>query len=126
MRNQLLGALIVGTALTFSQGAMAEPPKEHGGKKWEEFKSMTPEQREQFRAERKAKWDSLSKEEKLKLIDERRAQKHKEMDEKWKSMSDDEKIKHVESRMEQKHKGDHKRKGLKKGPGAEGHPPPHE
>lgn len=105
MRNQLLGALIVGTALSFSPAAMAEPPK-HGddGKRWEEIKNMTPEEREKFHAERKAKWDALSTKEKVKMIEERRAQKRKEMDERWNAMSDEEKIRHVEERMKQKHK----------------------
>lgn len=75
----------------------------------EEFKKLTPEQKEAFKAKKKAEWQKLSKEEKLKLIEERRQKRIKKMDDKWAKMSDDEKIKFVEERMERKgkHGGKH-------------------
>ena len=118
MRKHLLGAIIVGTALSFSHAAFAEPPKDgHDGKRWEEIKNMTPEEREKFHAERKAKWEALSTKEKVKMIEERRAEKRKEMDERWSAMSDEEKIKHVEERMKRKHKrmGEHHDRGHEHG-----------
>lgn len=109
MRNQVLGALIVGTALAFAPAAMAEHHEGHG-KKWEEYKKLSPEEREKFHAERKAKWEAMSDAEKLKVIEERRGNMRKEMDDKWNSMSDQEKIKFTEERMKHmhKHKGDGK------------------
>lgn len=68
-----------------------------------EFKKMSKEERDA----KKAEWQGLSKEEKVKLIEEKRERKLKRMDEKWSKMSDDEKIRFVEERHE-------KRKG--KGP----------
>lgn len=106
MRSQLLGALVITTALVFSPAVMAQPPAgERDGSRWEAFKNMSPEEREAFHKERKAKWEALSDAEKVKMIEERRAEKRKEMDARWSSMSDAEKIRHVEERMQRMHDG---------------------
>jgi hypothetical protein len=77
----------------------------------EEFKKMTKEEKQAYRAEKKAEWAKLSKDEKLKVIEEKRAKRLERMDKEWKSMSDDEKIKFVEERHERrKNRGD-KHKG---------------
>ena len=101
-KTPLYSALLIGAAITFSTPAFAGPREEMGEKSWEEIQQMSPQEREKFNAERKAKWDALSKDEKLKMIEERRTQRRKEMDAHWQSMSDDEKIEHVEKRMERK------------------------
>jgi predicted Fe-S protein YdhL (DUF1289 family) len=67
-----------------------------------EYKQLSPEQREKFHQERKAKWDAMSKEEKLATIEKRHAAKKAKMEEKWNSMSDDEKIAFVEKRMQKR------------------------
>jgi hypothetical protein len=139
MNNKIIKALLIGTALTFSQGALAESREAGGGKDWHGMHDKSPEEREamrkkwdgmsdedkaKFRAERKAKWDALSKDEKVKLIDERHDSMKKRMDERWDKMSDDEKIKFAEERMKNKHH----RKGGKDGapprPGGDDMPPP--
>lgn len=102
-RTAFCKALLIGAAITFSTPAFAGPHGDMGGKSREEIQKMSPEEREKFHAERKAKWDALSKDEKLKMIEERRSQRRQEMDARWESMSDDEKIQHVEKRMERKH-----------------------
>lgn len=124
-KNTVFTVLLVGAALAFSQGAFAESPKA-GNPKWEEMKgsgerdqtreerrakwnSMSEEEKTKFRAERKAKWDALSKEEKVKLVNERHDTMKKRMDEKWSKMSDDEKIKFAEERMKRKHEGKKRR-----------------
>jgi hypothetical protein len=50
-----------------------------------EYKQLSPEQREKFHTARKAKWDSMSKEEKLTTIEKRHAAKKAKMEEKWNS-----------------------------------------
>lgn len=77
----------------------------HRGPMYEQIKSMSDAEREAFFTERKAKWDAMSKEEKLAEIEKRRAERIKWMEDKWGSMSDDEKIKHVERKMEHMRKG---------------------
>jgi predicted Fe-S protein YdhL (DUF1289 family) len=68
----------------------------------EKYKSMSDDERKAFHEQRKAKWDGMSKEEKLKVIESRRAEKKAKMEEKWSSMSDDEKITFVEKRMQKR------------------------
>ena len=98
-----------------------------GGKgDWEEMKKLSPEEREKFTQERKAKWDALSSDEKVKMIEERRAERRKQRDAEWNAMSNDEKIKHVEEKMKRMEEH-HKRggKGPHGGPhGDDGPPPP--
>jgi len=81
----------------------------------EKYKSMTDEDRQKFHQERKEKWGTMSKEDKLKTIETRRAEKKEKTEEKWRSMSDDEKIGFVEKRMQKRseHKGG-KHKGHEK------------
>lgn len=120
MHSKLFSALIIGTALSFSPAAMAEDHEGHDKKKWEEIKNMTPEEREKFHAERKAKWEALTAEEKVQMIEERRAQKRQEMDDKWNAMTAEEKIQHVEKRMEGKANWSDKRKeGAERAPAGE-------
>lgn len=107
--GKLFTALILGSALAFTTPAFADSHEGKHGKKWEEIKKLSPEEREKFKAERKAKWDALSKEEKLKVIEERRANMRQKMDERWNAMSDDEKIAFTEKRF--KPRGD--RSGFK-------------
>lgn len=103
MQNKWIGALLLGSAIMLSHTAYAEGPG-HGGpdSHREELKSMSPEERATFHAERKAKWEALSDAEKVKMIEQRRDEKQKEMEARWNAMSDAEKIKHVEQRMQQK------------------------
>jgi len=68
----------------------------------EDYKNMTDEQRKAFHEQRKAKWDSMSKEEKLQMIEKRRSEKKAKMDEMWNKMSDDEKIEFVNKKMERR------------------------
>lgn len=81
----------------------------------EKYKSMTDEERQKFHQERKAKWEGMSKEEKLSTIETRRAEKKAKMEEKWNSMSDDEKIGFVEKRMQKRseRKSGHHKKDVK-------------
>ena len=140
MRNKIAALLLIGTSLVFSPAVMAGEhgeggeSKEHAGKfkgehggDWEKFKNMSPEEREKFKAERKAKWEALSDSEKVKMIEEKRAKRMQEMDSRWKSMSDAEKIKFAEERMKRGHHGGKKGEhggfgGDKAGPGGEGKP----
>lgn len=87
----MLSGLIMGNSVV-----LAESPDRAT---MDKLNKMTPEQRDAFLKERQNKWGSMSKEEKLKVIEERRKTHIQQMDDKWKSMSDDEKIKHVEERM---------------------------
>ena len=68
------------------------------------IENMTPEQREKFKAARQEKWQGMSQDEKLKVIEERREEMLQKREEKWNSMSADEKIKKAEEMM-QKRKG---------------------
>lgn len=107
MPNKWIGALVLGSALMLSHAAFAEEAAGGGRDAHrEELKNMTPEEREAFHAERKAKWEALSDAEKVKMIEERRAEKRKEMDARWNAMTDAEKIAHVEKRMKHKHGGE--------------------
>lgn len=107
MQNKWIGALVLGSALMLSHAAFAEETAGGGRDAHrEELKNMTPEEREAFHAERKAKWEALSDAEKVKMIEERRAEKRKEMDARWNAMTDAEKIKHVEQRMQHKYGGE--------------------
>ena len=47
---------------------------------------------------KKDKWDSMTRAEKLKMIEQRHAERSKKYEAKWKSMSDDEKIAQYEKR----------------------------
>lgn len=105
----LLKTLIISTMLAGSVMAAELPDFDamsHEQRR-EAMKSMTPEQREAFHKARKAKWEAMSKDEKLKLIEEKRAKFKTEREAEWNSMSDDEKIKHAEKRMQQKGKKHH-------------------
>lgn len=82
----------------------------------EKMKNMSPEDREKFMQERKAKWDALSKEEKLKMIEERRKQREA----RWNAMSDDEKIEHVEKKMKRMEDRYNKKGGKHDGPKGDG------
>jgi len=107
MQNKWIGALMLGSAIMLSHAAFAEEPARDGfDSHREELKNMSPEEREAFHAERKAKWEALSDAEKVKMIEQRRAEKQKEMEARWNAMSDAEKIKHVEQRMQQKSGGE--------------------
>jgi len=66
----------------------------------EKYKSMSPDERQKFHDQRKVKWDSMGKDEKLQIIEKRRAEKKSKMEEKWNSMSDDEKIGFVDKKMQ--------------------------
>ena len=94
--------IAVSLSLAAFQPALAEPKGEMQTLPYEKYKELSPEQREKFHTERKAKWDAMSKEEKLATIEKRQAEKKKRMEEKWNSMSDDEKITFVEKRMQKR------------------------
>lgn len=118
--NKFLAITALTVSLTAFQPALAE---HHEGDAdlsktmpREKYKEMSDEERQKFHEERKAKWESMSKEEKLSTIEKRRAEKKAKMEEKWNSMSDDEKIGFVEKKMkkrgERKH-GDYSKKDAK-------------
>lgn len=100
----LLSILALISFIATAPLAYAEPPQGGGEGMKEKMKNMTPEEREAFHKERKAKWNAMSKEEKLKEIEERRSKRLKKMKETWNAMSDDEKITHVENKMKNKRK----------------------
>lgn len=106
MKQKILGTLLVGAALVLSPAAFAA---EDGAEKpkfdREAFKNLSPEERQKFFEERKAKWEALSRDEKLKSINERHDEMRKKMDDHWNSLSDDDKLKFAEERMSGKHKG---------------------
>lgn len=90
------------------QPALAEEPSDTDLSKTaprERYKNMSDDERKAFHEKRKEKWQGMSKEEKLEVIEKRRAEKIKKMEEKWNSMSDDEKISFVEKRMKGHHGG---------------------
>ena len=93
----LLVAMLAWPALAQDFERMA--PKE----RHETLKNMTPEQREEFKKARQEKWNAMSDNEKVKLIEERRSQYLKEREEEWNRMSDREKIERAEKRMQKKH-----------------------
>ncbi len=123
MRNPILKSLsLMGMALMMTSPAWAEHHEGHKdghhGEWHEKMKDMSPEERKAFMEERKAKWEAMSTEEKVKLIEEKRAERRKAMDEKWEAMSDEEKVEHVEDKME-RHKDRMKKWKHKDKPDAE-------
>lgn len=106
---KILAALLLGSSLLLTpaawaqdrDGAIHETRREAMRDK---FRDMPPEEREQFMQERREKWQALSDEEKVKLINEKHDRKMHEMKERWGNMSDQEKINMVEKRMERKGK----------------------
>lgn len=116
MNKLTLSATILAASVVFSNPADARDYGRHdfGDKEmYEKIKNMTEEERTTFHEERKAKWESMSKEEKLKVINEKRDERRKRMDEEWNSMSDDEKIKFVEEKMGSRYDKKSYRKGKK-------------
>ncbi len=118
--KKLLTATAIVIALGTATPVMAQG---HGfdKAKYEQFKKMSPEERKAHFEKKKADWQKLTKEEKLKVIETKRAERIKAMDEHWKSLSDDDKIKFVEKRMERGEKrfdkkgfGEHKKGDYKK------------
>lgn len=108
MQKRLFTAAMLSAALIFTQGAWAEGHGwHHKGEHAEKFKNMTPEEREKFHAERKAKWDAMDTKEKVKVIEKVRAERRKHSDERWSKLSDEEKVRFVEERMK-KHKDRHR------------------
>lgn len=115
MHTKTLKALLaISAAMIISGPAMAGDEAGHKGghhSEWaEKMKDMTPEERKAFMEERKAKWEALSTEEKVKMIEEKRAERREAMDEKWESMSDEEKVEYVEEKMKRKF---HRKKHMK-------------
>lgn len=92
-----LTAALIAIAPVANHAAAADQTAKH-----ERFKNMTPEQREKLRAEHKAKWDAMTKQEKVDFLNKKhaeRAAKGKEFNDKWSKMTDDEKIAKHEERM---------------------------
>jgi predicted Fe-S protein YdhL (DUF1289 family) len=86
--------------ITASLPAMAEEGFRDGpdGERIEKFKNMSEDERATFIKKRKAKWDAMSRDEKLKEITERHERIKSRRDEKWNSMSDAEKLKFIEEK----------------------------
>lgn len=126
MKKGLFAAALMATVFAFGQAAWAEGGAAHSGKEQvEKFKKMTPEEREKFHAERKAKWEAMPLKEKVQLIETMRAERRKKSDERWSKLSDEEKVKYVEERMKRKHKF-HEEHGGKHAPhGEKGDDHPH-
>ena len=126
--------LIAATALVMCMGIIQAPAlagdfgddKREMRTTREEIGKMTPEQIKEFFEKKKAEWQKLSKEAKVRIIEKRRAERIKKMDEHWDSMNDDEKIEFVEKRMEKMRKhgfGKHGFKGKHGGPDFHGDKP---
>lgn len=90
----VLSAVSLSEAAPKKAGADNPPPRERKMRDDPRMKDMTPEEREAFIAKRKAKWDSMS--------DEEKKQRHEEMKKKrqaeWDALSDEEKAKREEMR----------------------------
>ena len=68
----------------------------------QKWKAMSAAEKEAFFEERKARWESLSADEKIDMIEKHRAEKREKMDKHWESLSADEKLEYVENHMKKK------------------------
>lgn len=96
--GMMLTALIAGSAWAEMPNLRDMSPQERR----ETLRTMSPEQRAEFQRARKEKWQSMSQDEKLNLIEKHRSERLQKREEKWNSMSAEEKIRHAEEKMQKR------------------------